>query len=342
MWFNDLFGFEEESPEQVRRDLVLEGTRLRSLVNDRSYGCGTLEVPSLAELRKASSEISTSAGKLTVREVVADVQSLHLPSESRGALFQVASQFNLLEMVHPGITPEMGVGRYGHDRTQGPACAIACGAGTVYRNYFLPVNGQPGQTEERQIDCLQWVGDTLRNDELRLWHMRNGYVMSNEAGLKHIADVLHRMNEAEREHLKGQLGIGVQWDAEVTLPGAGHTVSQAYCSALPVAYSQVEGALWQPFARLVLEAAYEATLHAALINLARSGSPVVYLTLLGGGAFGNPTAWILDAIAQALHKFKHAPLDVRIVSYGDSDPLVKSLVDAWRGHGREARYIQTA
>ena len=45
----------------------------------------------------------------------------------------MASQFNLLEMTGPEITPEDGVTRYAHDRTQGPACAIAAGAATVYR-----------------------------------------------------------------------------------------------------------------------------------------------------------------------------------------------------------------
>lgn len=330
MWFKDLFGFDEESPEQVRRNLALEGTRLRSLVNERSFNCGTLEVPSLAELRKVPSDRNASEGKLAVREVVADVQALHLFPENRGALFQVASQFNLLEMVHPGITPEMGVGRYGHDRTQGPACAIACGAGTVYRNYFLQVDGQPGQTAERQIDCLDLIGEALRNDALLLWRMQNGYVMSNEAGLLHIAQVLQRRGNAEREHLKGQLRIGVQWNAEVTLAGGGHSVSQAYCSALPVGYSQVDAARWEPFARLVLEAAYEATLHAALINLARNGCPVVYLTLLGGGAFGNPSHWIMDALLLALRKFEDAPLDVRIVSYGTSNPEVGMVIRKFR------------
>ncbi len=217
MWFNDLFGFGEETPEQVRHILVLEVTRLRSLVNGRSYSCRTLEVPSLDALRKTLSDSDPSEGKLAGREVVADVQALHLLPENRDVLFQVASQFNLLEMVHPGIALEMGVGRYWLDRTQGPACAIACGAGTVYRNYFLPVQGEPGQTAERQIDCLQWIGETLRNDELMLRRMQNGYVMSNEAGLMHIAEVLQRMGNAEREHLKGQLRIGAQWNAEVTL-----------------------------------------------------------------------------------------------------------------------------
>lgn len=47
------------------------------------------------------------------------------------ALFQVASQFNLLEMINPNITPEMGIDRYEFDRTQGPICAMSCGAETI-------------------------------------------------------------------------------------------------------------------------------------------------------------------------------------------------------------------
>ena len=51
----------------------------------------------------------------------------HWP-ENAGALFQVASQLNLLEMTGPEVTPEDGVTIYQDDRTQGPACAIAAGA----------------------------------------------------------------------------------------------------------------------------------------------------------------------------------------------------------------------
>ena len=34
--------------------------------------------------------------------------------------------------------PEDGVTLYAADPTQGPACALACAAGSVYRNYFCP------------------------------------------------------------------------------------------------------------------------------------------------------------------------------------------------------------
>lgn len=327
MWFRDLFGFDEVSPEQVRRNLSVDGMRLHSNVNGRSFQHGTLEVDSLAALREKAPQPERFQGQLKVKEFIGDVQFLHELAGNRHALFQAASQFNLLEMVHPQVTPEQGIGRYEYDRTQGPACAIACGAGTAYRNYFVPVNGATGQTAERQIDCLDLMGSELNNDALGLWKMSNGYVLSNEAGLVHIAAVLRDMDDAARQRLKGKLKIGLQWDTEVTLADPAQIVSQAYCSALPLAYSHVDANRWEPFARLTLEATYEATLHAALINLEQRGSNLVYLTLAGGGAFGNPSAWIVDAIAQALRKFKDAPLDVRIVSYGSSDPMVKSLVE---------------
>ena len=57
-------------------------------------------------------------------------------------LRQVASQFNCLEMNEPGARPEDGVTRYYSDAMQGPACALSCPAGTVFRNYFVNGHGQ--------------------------------------------------------------------------------------------------------------------------------------------------------------------------------------------------------
>jgi hypothetical protein len=79
---------------------------------------------------------------------------MHQLPKYAGALFQVASQFNLLEMVSPEITPEHGVTRYQHDRTQGPACAIAAGAATIYRNYFAPISGSPVALTNRGSDPM--------------------------------------------------------------------------------------------------------------------------------------------------------------------------------------------
>jgi hypothetical protein len=161
IWFEQLTGFKEENPDQVRSNLLLDEKFLISRVNGKKYKFGTLEVPTLLELRLSSPPPESFDGRLILSEQIGDVQQLHLDPENWGALFQAASQFNLLEMVGPDVSPEDGVGIYEYDRTQGPACAIACGAGTIFRNYFVEVNGRTGQTSDNQIDCLDEIGKAL-------------------------------------------------------------------------------------------------------------------------------------------------------------------------------------
>ena len=263
---------------------------------------------------------------MTVEEVVGDVQKLHAEPECDGALFQVASQFNLLEMVGPSVPPEHGVGIYENDRTQGPACAIACGAATILRNYFADVDGHRGQTSNRQIDCLRDLGDAMGNGNGGLWEMKNGYALATESGLRTVAAILERSDESMVDQLRSKLRVGIQWEAGVTVGGSPNIVSQAFCSAVPVAYSHLPSSLWEPLARLVLEAAYEATLRGALLNRRRTGSGLVYLTLLGGGAFGNRAEWIVSAIERSLKCVKGNGLEVRIVSYGSPTPEIQHLV----------------
>ena len=115
----------------------------------------------------------------------------------------------------------------------------------------------------------------------------------------------------------------------MTLGDVSHTVSQAYCSALPVAYSSHPEPLWSEFAQLVLEASYEAALWATELNSRKTGNNKVFLTLLGGGAFGNRAGWIFAAIERALEIFANVDLQVAIVSHGSSNPQVRKLVQSW-------------
>jgi len=326
MWFKKLTGFHEESPEQVRENLSVNGKLLKSHINGKEYVCGLLETPSLAELRGRVNQCERHSGKITIREVIADVQQLHIDESNSGSCFQVASQFNLLEMVSPNVTPEQGVGGYEYDLTQGPACAIAAGAGTIYRNYFLDVNGELGQTSKSQIDCLSDIGAKLGNSDNHLWEMRNGYALASEEGLIEITNRIHLANETEIDELRKLLRIGIQWNTEVTLKNSKHTVTQAYCSALPVAYSQQSSELWAGFAKIILEATYEATICTGILNFMKTGNNKIYLTLIGGGAFGNDTLWIINAIKRSLNLYKHTGLDVVIVSHGCSNTHVQKLI----------------
>lgn len=287
-WFEALTGFRETDYDNTRAKLKVEGTHLRSLVNGKDYGIGDLELVSLKSLRERVKSAGGLPGQLKVSVVTGDVRQMHRSPENRRALFQVASQFNLLEMVSPTVTPEQGVAGYQNDHTQGPACAIAAGAATIYRNYFVPVNGSHGQTTERQLDGLADLGGTLaaalNQPVKRLWEMKNGYALCTRAGLDSIADYLGSLQPEQLDILRGKLCVGLHRDVEVTDTEGERQpmVSQIFCSAIPVAYTRVPPAHWAAFASLVLDAAYEATMSAALLNAKRGASNVVLLTQLGG------------------------------------------------------------
>ena len=77
-------------------------------------------------------------------------------------------------------------------------------------------------------------------------------------------------------------------------------------SAVPVAYcAHTPPDDWAPLARLTLRAAYDATLLAARVKSSTEGGRrvKVFLTALGGGAFGNRHEWISEAIEHALDAF---------------------------------------
>jgi hypothetical protein len=160
-WFERLTGFREKSYADTKTKLVVDNGDLRSLVNGKSYRTGELELVSLRDLRDGVKQTCPPSGKSKVGAITGDIRRMHRSPENVGALFQVASQFNLLEMIAPRVTPEDGVGRYEDDRTQGPACAVAAGAATIYRNYFAPVDNYVGQTADRQLDGLQSLGVAL-------------------------------------------------------------------------------------------------------------------------------------------------------------------------------------
>jgi len=325
MWFKELMGFYEVDPDQVRNNINISGDKLISKINHREFTFGALDVVSLEDLRVQSLLPENSGSKIKISEIIGDVQTLHKAKENQGALFQVASQFNLLEMASPTSTPEMGVGIYEGDYTQGPACAVACGAGTIYRNYFVPVNDQIGQTEYNQINCLDAVAKEFGSD--KLWDMQNGYLFTTNENLKKISEQINKRTPKEYKKLKGKLKIGIQWNTEVTLDDTDNIVTQVYCSALPVRYNNssiVDD--WESFARFILEATYEATFYVALQNYNDTDNNRLYLTLVGGGVFGNKKEWIIDAIKKTIVKFLNMPLDIRIVSYQNTDPDIIKLI----------------
>ncbi|HXM24610.1 MAG TPA: hypothetical protein VN957_01190 [Chthoniobacterales bacterium] len=97
-WFERLTGFRETGYVETRGKLRVEGPQLQSLINGRRFGIGELELVSLQALRERMKSAGGLPGRLKVGVVTGDVRHMHRLPENAGALFQVACQFNLLEM----------------------------------------------------------------------------------------------------------------------------------------------------------------------------------------------------------------------------------------------------
>jgi hypothetical protein len=151
-WFEELFGFNEQAAgyAKVQAKLSLQGSVLKSSANGAEFQVGQFSTPSLAALREEGSSLLRSikceGAALTVDHIAVD-SALDMHARHPGAFFQAASQFNCLEFSNQYVTPEHGVTQYITDPTQGPACALACAAGSVVRNYLIPV--KPGVIGQR-------------------------------------------------------------------------------------------------------------------------------------------------------------------------------------------------
>lgn len=100
-WFETLTGFPENSAQQVRENITVDGQTLTSQVNVKVFRYGRLEIPTLAELRERVRASRPKRGKISVREVVA----AHRRSEGGFAFsgrFPVQSAGNGLAECHSG------------------------------------------------------------------------------------------------------------------------------------------------------------------------------------------------------------------------------------------------
>ena len=315
------------------------------IINGKNYPIGQLTTPTLEEAREElkilSQDIYASAN-ISASSEIGNAYDIH--QKQNGAnVIMVASQFNLLEFVSQFSIPENGITGYCNDKTQGPACAMAAPFATAYRNYLAETNegkitqesiAKIGQSEDIQINTL---GDTMKllNAEAsgnktsnqstkffepipdgELLFFKNGYIDSTNDNLIKLNKLIQDGGEEFKQKLKDSMRVGIHRDVLIAdTKDSENPVfkTQVLASAIPVArgYSSVtDSGLWEPFARLVLEAQYEHTIleglrdNAMRIKEGKETKPTkpILLTALGGGVFDNKPEWIKESMALAVEK----------------------------------------
>eukprot|EP01035_Chromulina_nebulosa_P029557 gene29557-39184_t len=382
-WFFNTFGF-KETMDNVRGNITIikpsNGSEavLKSRAKNKFFPIGNFTLPSVREIREQlnqtlttqnTSVFSFSPASISYEHIIVDsVRGLH--TSKVGALFQAASQFNCLEFPSPSVTPEDGITDYIYDYTQGPNCALACAAGTLYRyllvstcilevnnrlyllnisrNYFHQVRregyeDQVGQTADNQINNLEDVERfVLLKTGKRFWNVRNGYTFSSVESLQALSMVLETIPPSE---ITDRIRIGLHTNVGVTDADGDVRVSQAYCSAMSCSYSGIDNDHWKSIASLALDGAYEATILSALLQSSQqknAGSSItteVYLTFVGGGVYGNDQAWIAEAIGRALAIAMRyidnygLELSIKLCYYKSLNQKMKKLIDeAYQRH----------
>ena len=110
-WFERITGFREDGYDETRARLSIVNGRLHSRNSARTCAVGQLETPSLAELRLRAAGLVSGQGPTRVSCVAGDVRRMQANRVHAGALFQVASPFDLLLMLSERVTPVQGVAR---------------------------------------------------------------------------------------------------------------------------------------------------------------------------------------------------------------------------------------
>jgi hypothetical protein len=268
----------------------------------RTYEAGRFEVAALGTLRERALAARERAGRPPARLSLwvfdgtgpaTDIGGLQATAAA-GSVFQVASQFNCLESPGPYLTD---VARYFQDPTQGPRAAISAFPGTLVRHYAV-------QTERRQIELL---GDVCARG---LATVRNGYLLPSDiVDPRAFADVLERGFESLPLgiHEAVEVVLGYDWDGAVPA-GSTPRITQVFTSTVAAGlYGRLDphDEDLRTICRHLQRAAYLGTLLAA-IGL---GNERVALTLIGGGAFGNPIEliweailWACDSVRDLLHR----------------------------------------
>lgn len=279
----------------------------------------------------------------------ADIGALQARPENCGAVFQIASRFHTLEgRAIRGFGPKAKAWdtlTHFVGGTQGEEAAISAAPGVIHRMYFL--------TDE--INLLSGLGIKLNNigmpddpgtpslnpPETNLQTMQRlgngplGVILANYnvgiqkdvqviSGLAHV----HAVPGLSKEEIKD--GERKRRGCNMLEHNPEQRVHQVLTAALNLSHNRPYGDLAERekpalFAQNIIQAGYEGTLRAAVYL----GTPKVFLTLVGGGAFRNPLEWISGAIMVQKDFIRAHNINVTLVFYKTSDvrfePALKNL-----------------
>jgi len=261
-----------------------------------------------------------------------DVSHLQSLKENRYAVFQVASNFNGVEAISDESSPDniSFTENYTHDRTQGPAASVSCGGAAITRVHaaFFEINTNSESWKQTRDHQVEFLGhEKLKNH----FPVKNGYVCLPQNGEE---DPFPSIDTPEYGSLLGVARIGLHKNAQVTsgqrafkmhiVTDPEQIVDQVFCAAVNIGqgYSGMinrKSSNCEMKCSFALDLAYEGVYLSAIANKRKK----IFLTLIGGGVFGNSKKLIFTAIIRAHNKYANSVgsliESVSVVLYSSQD-----------------------
>ena len=348
-FFPGTFGFRERRAdvyENIEVNETEDGSIIHDKINGKTWNAGIFEVLNMNDIPKHDKRgggklhIIKGMGRDSPKYYLVDVLSSQGHPSNDGATYLAASNFNSLEFVSCRQTARNGISSYPHDHTQGPYCAIACGPSILYRNYFVQV---PGSTERGQFDKeINLLEDTPI-------HVEHGYAIIKRADIQQLQQTdfdftdlskykiaSHKNCEVTMTRNNKNEFIFIQKE-EGKRPQIAHHI---YAAAFNMGRNVIQNEFTEKISESLLEAEYRNAILCAWDNSIkypdRAGSKKLYLTLLGGGVFGNPMDLICNQIAKCKDLIIDSGLDVYVVCYDEYTfaevfPLLQEVVETTGG-----------
>ncbi|KAH3764491.1 hypothetical protein Pelo_3597 [Pelomyxa schiedti] len=297
---------------------------LREKLDSKTVSDALPKAPCMFEIRTRDYETASK---------YVDVAYIQGLKENERAVFQVASNFNGVESPSESRAPDASsfTEDYISDRTQGPAASVSAAAAAIARVHaafydpFKPPSSWR-QTREKQIEFLENIKQHFP--------VRNGYVILSEEptnfpGPAEQGDLLNSTKIGLHTDCQVVFGGCPDWDHFTVVPSK-HTVDQVFCAAMNCGQG-MSGARNRKHTesekkrRFLLDAAYQGSYLAAAVREA----PSLFLTLIGGGVFGNPIPEICQAIFDAhMQVTRHPACKLNKVVLALFDPCVPPVIIA--------------
>lgn len=305
-WFYDLFKV-EENEKHIKTDFSVSNHSLYSKNSGDAFEIGELLFYSLDYIRRESRKVLNNVKEtfkdkgFKVRLLKRDIYKIHSSKENENALIQVSGNFSCLQY-NTKITD------YIDDYKQCNQSFIATAPATLYRRYF---HGKINLLEEMEKNSK--IGKNF-------WEFKNGLIEMKGDKLVELNNILDNNEELIRNLVRigYHHNMEVVYSSEFNIMNEGnykyniHKINHSLCSPLDLRINKDKINLIK-LSRLILEAQYEATLWAGVINAYRNNCNKVILVILGFQEHNNIKV-IQDSLLRAINIFKtrNIPLDITI------------------------------